>query len=282
MDTNKSMILNRTEINLNDSQNKMIASGWGQEVLENTITEKITYVSDGLKVLGYISYPTNKSLKYPCVIWNRGGYENKGVIDQFTARGMFGQIASWGYVVFASQYRGNAISDGKDEVGGNDVNDILNLISLTDEFDFADKSICGIEGWSRGGMMSYLTLIRKSDFKCAVFIGAISDFKNYVKSSENRISIYKKILGDIDFEKKLDERTVINFVDKLPDIPYLIMHGKSDETIPFEQSVKIAEKISEINYNNQLILFEDGDHYLKKHRKEVDELRRKWYEKYLR
>jgi len=282
MNTNKSVILSRTEIHLNESQNKMIVSGWGQEVLDKTITEKIIYLSDGLKVMGYISYPIDKTQKYPVVVWNRGGYQNKGVIDKFTARGMFGQIASWGYVVFASQYRGNAISDGKDEVGGNDVNDILNLISLADEFDFADKSKCGIEGWSRGGMMSYLTLIRKSDFKCAVFIGAISDFKNYVKSSENRISIYKKILGDIDFEKKLDERTVINFVDKLPDIPYLIMHGKSDETIPFEQSVKIAEKISEINYNNQLILFEDGDHYLKKHRNEVDVLRRKWYEKYLR
>ena len=282
MARNKSKILDRKEITLNESQNKMISSGWGEGVLHNTVTERIIYLSDGVKVMGYISYPIDNSKKYPVVVWNRGGYENKGVIDQFTARGMFGQIANWGYVVLASQYRGNAISDGTDEVGGNDVNDILNLISLADEFDFADKSNCGIEGWSRGGMMTYLTLLKNPEFKCAVLIGAISDFKNYVLSNDIKIAIYKNILGQNDFEKKLEERTILNFVEKLPNIPYLIMHGKSDETIPFEQSVKISEMFTQMNYKNKLILFEDGDHFLKKHRKEVDEIRKKWFEKYLK
>jgi dipeptidyl aminopeptidase/acylaminoacyl peptidase len=282
MGINKSSILERNKINLNETQNKMIASGWGKEVLYNTVTEKIIYLSDGLKVMGYISYPINKTQKYPVIVWNRGGYQNKGVIDQFTARGMFGQIANWGYVVLASQYRGNAISEGMDEVGGKDVNDILNLIPIADEFEFADNGKCGIEGWSRGGMMSYLTLLKKPDFKCAVLIGAISDFKNYVVSRDNRKSIYEKILSEENFEKKLDERSAINFVDKLPNIPYLIMHGILDETIPFEQSVRISEMFTKMNYNSKMILFEGGDHYLKKHRKEVDEIRKKWFEKYLK
>jgi len=239
-------------------------------------------LSDDLKVMGYVSYPIDNSKKYPVVVWNRGGYENKGVIDQFTARGMFGQIASWGYVVLASQYRGNAISDGRDEIGGNDVNDILNLISLADEFDFADKSKCGIEGWSRGGMMTYLTLLKNPEFKCALLIGAISDFKNYVLSNDIKIGIYKRMLGNDSFEKKLEERTILNFVNELPNIPYLIMHGKSDETIPVEQSTRMAEKLEERNFNYKLILFEEGDHYIKKHRREVDEMRKRWYEKFLK
>ncbi len=108
----KSRILERKEIVLDQTQSKMTASGWGQEVLDNTITEKITYLSDGLKVSGYISYPKDNSKKYPCVIWNRGGIGNRGAIDSFTARGLFGQIASWGYVVFATQYRGNDGGEG--------------------------------------------------------------------------------------------------------------------------------------------------------------------------
>lgn len=296
MDKIKSEIIEREEIVLNDQQNKMIINGWGEEVLENTVTEKITYLSDlpdslsadkagkagGLKVKGYISYPSDKSKQYPCIVWNRGGYENKGAIDQFTARGMFGLIASWGYVVFASQYRGSARSEGKDEVGGSDVYDILNLISFADEFEFADESKRGIEGWSRGGMMTYLTLLKNPNFRCAVLVGALSDFKSYVKTSDNRISIYKKIIGEKDFEKKLEERTIMNFVERLPNIPYLIMHGSKDETVPVEQSIKIAAKFKELNYNYRLELFEGGDHYLKKYRKEVDEMRRKWLEKFLR
>jgi dipeptidyl aminopeptidase/acylaminoacyl peptidase len=281
MDKIKSEIIKREVIVLNDQQNKMIVSGWGKGVFDNTTVEKIDYLSDGLKVHGYIAYPNDQSKKYPCIIWNRGGYENNGVIDQFTARGMFGQIASWGYVVFASQYRGNSRSEGKDEIGGNDVNDIVNMMTLADEFEFADKSKWGIEGWSRGGMMTYLTLLKNPNFRCAVHVGAISDFKNFVETSDKRISIYKNILGEKDFEKKLDERTILNSVDKLPHIPYLIMHGKSDETIPVEQSIRIAEKFKKLKYNYRLELFEGGDHYLKKHRKEVDSLRRDWFKKYL-
>jgi dipeptidyl aminopeptidase/acylaminoacyl peptidase len=277
----QSKIIRRELIHLTESQNKMIISGWGKDVLDNTTVEKIDYLSDGLKVHGYIAYPNDQSKKYPCIIWNRGGYENNGVIDQFSARGMFGLIASWGYVVFASQYRGNARSEGKDEIGGRDVNDILNMMSLADEFEFADKTKWGIEGWSRGGMMTYLTLLKNPNFRCAVLVGAISDLKSYVETSANRNSIYKKFIGEKDFEKKLEERTILDSVDKLPNIPYLIMHGKSDETIPVEQSIRIAEKFKALNYEYHLELFAGGDHYLKKHRKEVDNLRKDWYKKYL-
>ena len=278
-----SKIIERVKIELNETQTKMLISGWGKDVYENTVVEKIAYLSDGLKIKGYLAYPReNKGKKFPCIIWNRGGYENKGAIDKFSARGMYGLIASWGYVVFASQYRGNAGSEGKEELGGNDVNDILNLIPLADELPFADKNKWGMEGWSRGGMMTYLTLLKNSNFRCAVLVGAISDFKDYVITSDNRNSIYKKIIGEENFEKKLEERTIINFVDKLPKIPYLLMHGKEDETIPVEQTIEIAKIFDEQNLNYEMKLFEEGDHYLKKYRKEVDELRRMWFDKYLK
>ena len=275
-------IIERVKIELIESQTKMLISGWGKDVYENTVVEKIAYLSDGLKIKGYLAYPReNKGKKFPCIIWNRGGYENKGAIDKFSARGMYGLIASWGYVVFASQYRGNAGSEGKEELGGNDVNDILNLIPLADELPFADKNKWGIEGWSRGGMMTYLTLLKNSNFRCAVLVGAISDFKDYVVTSDNRNSIYKKIIGEENFEKKLELRTIINIADKLPDIPYLLMHGRSDETVPVEQTIELAKRFDDLNFTYQLKLFEEGDHYLKKHRKEVDELRRMWFDKYL-
>jgi dipeptidyl aminopeptidase/acylaminoacyl peptidase len=102
-----SLIIERDKIELTDSQSRMINSGWGEGIINSTIVEKITYLSNGLKVKGYVAYPGDTSKKYPCIIWNRGGIGDRGVIDSFTARGLFGQLASWGYVVFASQYRGN-------------------------------------------------------------------------------------------------------------------------------------------------------------------------------
>ncbi len=277
-----SFILERNKIVLPSQQEKMIESGWRKEVLLNTVVEKITYLSDGLKVKGYIAYPNDERNKFPCIIWNRGGSRSSGAIDTFTARGMLGQMASWGYVVFASQYRGNAGSEGKEHLGGDDVNDILNLLPLADEIPHADKNIWGMEGWSRGGMMTYLTLLKKRNFRCAVLVGAISNLGQYVLENPGKKNIYKEIIDGENFEAELEKRTIINFVDKLPHIPYLLLHGGNDKTVSPAQTIEIAEKMQELKIPHRLVIFEGGDHFLRKQRKEVDELRKIWFDKYLK
>jgi pimeloyl-ACP methyl ester carboxylesterase len=135
-------------------------------------------------------------------MWNRGGFGEKGAIDRFNAKGIFGQIASWGYVVFASQYRGNAGGDGKEKLGGDDVNDILNLMDLAGEISFADNRNWGMEGWSRGGMMTFLALRKRKDVKCAVLIGAISNLKQIADDNPKMKEKYK---GLIDAENPEEE-----------------------------------------------------------------------------
>ena len=277
-----SLILERKKIILSPQQDKIIISGWGKDVLEKTIVEKITYLSDGLKVKGYIARPIEETKKYPCIIWNRGGSRDDGAIDTFTARGMYGQIASWDYVVFASQYRGNAGSEGKEQLGGEDVNDIINLIPLADEITSANKNVWGIEGWSRGGMMTYLTLLKNPNFKCAILSGAISNFKKYIEANSEKKKLFNELIEGNNFDQELEKRTVINFADKLPQIPYLIMHGGSDKTVSPLQSIEMAKKMYELKITHRLIIFEDGDHFLKNHRKEVDQLRKFWFDKYLK
>lgn len=279
----KPKILERNEIELTDSQIKMIKNGWGEEVINNSTVEKITYLSDNLKVKGYAAYPKNLGeKKYPCIIWNRGGYEESGAIDSFNARGIYGQIASWGFVVFASQYRGNSGGEGREMLGGDDVNDILNLIPLASDFPQANVNIWGIEGWSRGGMMTFLTLLKKPDFKCAVLSGAISNIKEYAENNPNQKKIYKKILGEKDYDSEIEKRTIINLADKLPKIPYLLMHGGNDKTIPPVQSLELSKKFLQLNITHRLIIFEKGDHFLKTHRKEVAEAKKSWFKKYLK
>lgn len=274
-------IIDRKKITLNESLTKMVISGWGKDAFENSVVEKISYLSDNLKVKGFLAYPKDTSKKYPCVIWNRGGVGNRGAIDEFTARGMYGLLASWGYCVFASQYRGTAGGEGREELGGKDVDDILNLIPLADEIPIADKSKWGIEGWSRGGMMTYIALTKSDKFKCAILVGAISDLKKNIKDNPDGLKNYKGFIGEDNFEEKIYERSAINFTDKLPAISYLILHGENDKTVSPSQSIIIAEKLKELNYKYELVIFDNGDHYLKNHRKEVDRLRKEWYSKYL-
>jgi len=288
--TNK--IIQKEVIELDDTQKRMIQSGWGDEVIHETVVEKMTYISDGLKVKGYLAYPKDTKKKYPCIIWNRGGIGNKGAIDTFTARGLFGQLASWGYVVLASQYRGADGGEGNDEFGGDDVNDVLNLIPLSAQLDFANTGKWGIEGWSRGGMMTYLTLtkvkerIKNFSFKCAVVTGGIANLRCNSDESRFMRRLYEEPLGtytDEDFHNKCNSRSIVNFPEKLPDqTPILIMHGTHDDRVLPHDSLDLSYKLLKYNIPFRLIMLEGGDHFMRKHRKEADQIRRNWFDRYLK
>jgi dipeptidyl aminopeptidase/acylaminoacyl peptidase len=293
MSKSQSIIIERTPIEQGDSQNKMIASGWGEDALNNTVVEKITYISDGLKVKGYVAYPRDITNKYPCVIWNRGGIGDRGVIDPFTAKGVFGQIASWGYVVFASQYRGNDGGEGKDEFGGSDLNDVLNLIPLADEFDFTDIEKWAIEGWSRGGMMTYLALTKNhhpaypaGGFKCAIATGGIANLRCNSDESPFMRRLYEVTMGsnnDDEFNKKCESRSIVNFPKKLSkNTPILILHGTDDNRVLPHDSLDLSYQLLKYKIPFRLVMLEGGDHFMRKHRKEVDDMRRKWYKKYFK
>jgi dipeptidyl aminopeptidase/acylaminoacyl peptidase len=91
---------------------------------------------------------------------------------------------------------------------------------------------------------------------------------------------YEEFIGNENFAQKLEERSAIKFVDELPSIPYLILHGGNDDIISPLQSINISKKFYSLNIAHRLVIFENDDHYLKSHKKEVDELRKLWYKKY--
>jgi len=274
----------REEIHLSPHFEKMLISGWSEDVLRNTVTERIVYLSDGYKVKGYLSYPKNSGPgdKLPCIMWNRGGMKNNGVIDSFTARGIFGQMASWGYVVFASMYRGSVKGEGVDEFGGAELNDITNLMTLAEEIPGADTSNWGMEGWSRGGMMTYLTLMREPNIKCAVLVGEISDPWAYIKTKPELIEYYQNRNAGIDIEEFMSQRSALNRFNELPEnVKYLLIHGGADDIILPYQSIDLARRFQEKGITYELHIYEGSDHFLRQSRKLVDETKRYWYYKNL-
>lgn len=276
------MILDRKKIILPEIQKKILKSGWGNDAITKITLEKITYLSDGLKVKGYLAYPNNTNKYYPCIIWCRGGYGNAGALDDFYAQGILGQLASWGYVVLQSQYRGNDGGEGKDSFGGDDVNDLLNLIPIASELPFANNDIWGIEGWSRGGMMLYLTLIRSRKFKAAVTTGGISDIQCNLSESNFMNNLLNKHDIKVD-EEFCISRSILKNISQYPkNTPTLLIHGTKDDRVPPHHSLDLSAAFIENDIEHRLVLFENGDHFLRAHKKEVDILRKNWFKKYLR
>jgi len=265
-------------ITLSESEQALVKNGWGDDVLKSVELQKISYTSDGYIVDGYAAFPVNRSIKYPLIIWNRGGDEMSGRFDDFLAWGILGEIASWGYIVLASQYR------DKDQFGGEELNDILNILKIGMQFEEFDGENVGVEGWSRGGMMTYQMLTRISFLKCAVIVAGLSNIQRNIGINENLNKKINLLTSDRKIEEYAVERSAVNFYDKISmDVPLILIHGTQDKKVSHKDSEEIYELLKQSGKENvELILIEGGDHYLRKDRKHVSEIRKNRFNKFLK
>jgi dipeptidyl aminopeptidase/acylaminoacyl peptidase len=254
--------------------------------LEDTIdVRSITYMSDGLKIKGYLAVPKHGT-NLPCIIYNRGGNKEFGALTDKGAAKVLGQLASWGYVVIASQYRGNAGGEGTEEFGGADVNDVLNLLAVLEKTPQADVSRVGMYGWSRGGMMTYLALTKTDRLSAVVIGGGITDlFEGAKQRPEMETNVYSRLIPDYakNRDAELTSRSAVFWPEKLhKKTPLLLLHGSADWRVNPAQSLQMANKLYETKHPFRFVFFEGGDHGLTEHRKEVSRLVRNWFDTYVK
>jgi dipeptidyl aminopeptidase/acylaminoacyl peptidase len=124
-------LLDRTEFILPDTVFKTGQPGSSfSNLVQRVRFWRFTYESDGLKVCGYMAAP-RRSGPLPCIIENRGGNRDFGAWTDTNALRL-ASLADASYFMIASNYRGSPGSEGRDEFGGADVNDVLNLLPLID------------------------------------------------------------------------------------------------------------------------------------------------------
>ncbi len=253
--------------------------------LKDIKIEKITYESDGLKVKGYIAIPL-KSGKYPCIIYNRGGNKEFGKLTSAKAVFILAKVASWGYVVAASQYRGNDGGEGKEEFGGKDVDDVVNLIPLFEHLNYADTSKIGIYGWSRGGMMTYLALTKTNRFKAAVIGGGLSDLRMTMETRADTFeTVYYENIPEYSENKAkcLNERSAVLQVENIcKTCPILMLHGTADWRVVPEMPIELSKVFIKQQIPFRMVMFEGGNHALSEFNEEVDEMVKKWFDDYLK
>ena len=140
-----------------------------------------------------------------------------------------------GYIVIASQYRGNAGGEGQEEFGGAGVNDVLNLIDVLEEVEGADTEKIGMYGWSRGGMMTYIALTKSDQIKAAVVGGAIANQHALLADRPRMESVLKNLIPNYhkNKEAELTKRSAVKWVGKFPkNVPILLSVSYTHLTLP--------------------------------------------------
>lgn len=271
--------------NLTETINDKIVWKETYKYIDSIEIYKITYMSDGLKIKGLLVKPKQQG-NYPCVIFNRGGNRDFGALKMAHGIIPMGQIAKEGYVVIASQYRGNGGSEGQEEFGGADVNDVTILPEVLEEIEEADTDKIGMYGWSRGGMMTYIALTKTNRIKTAIVGGAISDsFKTIADRPEMETQVIAELVPNYNIKKEeaLTERSAVKWANKFPkNVPILMLHGNADWRVKSEHSLKMALAFEKYRVPYRLVIFEGGDHGISEHKTEVNKQIINWFNKYLK
>lgn len=249
-------------------------------LIKTTSAQWIEYESDGLKISGVIVSPKHVGdKKLPVVIYNRGG-NNRHNVTRIAVVERLMPLAEQGYIVLASNYRGAKFSQGKDEFGGADVNDVLRLIEIAKQLPNADPNKIALYGVSRGGMMTWQALRKNtSDITSAVIVAGPSDLHTTVARRPDMRALLNELVPNIEQNqtKALDERSAVKWINELnPNVPILLVHGSADVRVDISHSLKAAQQLKDNNHSHKLVVYDNGDHSLTFYRDEVEKEINKW------
>jgi len=244
------------------------------------VFEKIHYNSDGLEVIAYLYGPKNKSkTKRPVIVFNRGSYVRGDIAPELLP--MFHRLAKAGFTIVAPMYRGSDGAEGHDEMGGADLNDLMNVVGLLNELKYVDTQNVFLYGESRGGMMVFQAIRDGFPARAAATFGGFTDLTPLTETEQGK-GMTAMIWPDFDENRSqiIKRRSAIQWPEKI-NIPLLLMHGSNDGTISPTQTLQFASGLSETEKEYAVIVFPGGKHVLKAHRIERDQQVVDFFKRYM-
>ena len=162
------------------------------------VFEQFTYESDGLKVGAYLYRPRQRSTSpLPVIVYNRGSYTRPTgfAAEMLVMANRYGRA---GFIVVAPHYRGSNGWQGRDEMGGADLADLMNIVPQVARIAGADASRVYLSGESRGGMMVYQALRDRFPAKAAAVWGAFTDLGPVIAPGSPQAKFNRLIFPDFD------------------------------------------------------------------------------------
>jgi dipeptidyl aminopeptidase/acylaminoacyl peptidase len=240
---------------------------------------RFLYPSGDTQVTGFLYRPVRPGARrYPLVVYNRGGTGNFGRIGDVDIA-IFHALAERGFVAIASDYRFVDAAGPRDELGGIDVEDVLNLIPIGRSLPFVAPDALFMLGISRGGQMTYQALRRVRVNAAAVIAGATDiarhaanrpEFLEGWNDSPSPADNYLGLANVLpDFAARRDsymrERSAVAFAEELTS-PILILHSRQDGRVSADQALALALRLQALGKPYSLKIYDPKSHGLPAHR----------------
>lgn len=228
--------------------------------------------ADGLQMSGVLTLPPAGEAKHlPAVVFPHGGPAARDypVFDWWAQA-----LAAHGYAVFQPNFRGSTGFGAAFERAGHgewgrkmqtDISD--GLAELVRQGIVDPKRVC-IMGASYGGYAALAGVtLQQGQYRCAVSVGGVSDVAEMyaadMRSSGYDQTLRRALQQQVGSGRSLKEVSPVQFAGRV-DAPVLLIHGKDDTVVWYDQSKRMERALRAANKPVELVTLEGEDHWMSK------------------
>lgn len=222
--------------------------------------------SDGVTLNAQMLRPADfdPNRRYPVLMFTYGGPGSQVVTDSYgNGSGLEQYLAQKGYLFVMVDGRGSGFR-GRDfmktvclNLGHWEVNDQIEAAKWLKTLPYVDPKRIGIWGWSYGGYMACLCILRGADvFKAAVAVAPVTHWSFY-----DSIYTERYMRRPEDNPKGYAESAPLTYADRLKG-KFLLLHGTADDNVHFQNSARLAALWQKQNKSFQTMFYPGKKHGL--------------------
>ena len=234
--------------------------------------------ADGMDLFGYLTVPQGRELRnMPLIVFPHGGPAAR---DELAFDYWAQAMTSRGYAVFQPQFRGSDglgeahLQAGYGEWGGKMQTDLSDGVRHLAEQGMIDASKVCIVGASYGGYAALAGVAMEPDvYRCAVSVAGLSDLGAFLEariretgsirqSRDPIVRYWSRFMGSQGLDDpRLAQLSPANLVGSIDD-PVLLIHGRDDTVVPYQQSVIMHQAMRRAGKPVELVTLEGEDHWM--------------------
>ncbi len=230
--------------------------------------------TDGLIIPGYLTLPRGRTAaRLPLIVLPHGG---PALVDSGDFDWWAQALSAEGYAVLQPNYRGSSVdarflAAGFGEWGRKMQTDLSDGVRYLEKQGLIDpKRVC-IVGGSYGGYAALAGMaLDPGVYRCAVSVAGISDLKRFLRwkdlsagrgdgLSQRYWDRYMGVSGPDD--RTLQAISPVQHVNAVAG-PVLLIHGRDDTVVPYEQSEVMADALKRAGKPVELVTLKHEDHWL--------------------
>lgn len=272
-------VLNHTTINRPPTYTVYNRKGKKVRDIENN--QKVVDLQKrfGVQPVSFFSFPTKDEIslngwiikprdfdpgkKYPVFMYLYGGPGSQQVTDSWKGQNYwwFQMLAQQGFVVACVDNRGTG-ARGQEfqkmtylQLGKYETIDQIEAARYLGGLSYTDSTRIGIFGWSYGGYMSSLCLLKGNDvFKAAIAVAPVTNWRWY-----DTIYTERYMRDESDNPDGYADNSPVNFADRLKG-DYLLIHGMGDDNVHFQHTAEMANALFAANKQFETYFYPNRNH----------------------